>query len=67
MVIDITKIARIFSGGTVSCALAHNLSDPLNAFNPEVLAEAWKTGAVIAGFAMLRMAGGITINKTEES
>jgi len=62
MVLDISKIVKVFSGGTISCAIAHNLGSLENVVDPAVLGEASKTGAVLAALTMLRIAGGITLN-----
>jgi len=62
MIIDTTKIVKTFSGGTISCAIAHNLSDPIAALDLSVLQEASKTGAVAAALGLLVAAGGIKIN-----
>lgn len=66
MTVDIAKLGKVFSGGTISCAIAHNLSDPFAALDFSVLQEASKTGAVLAALTLLRWAGGITIKQVAE-
>ena len=66
MIIDLTKTAKTFSGGTISCAVAHNLCDPIAALDMAVLQEASKTGAVAAALGLLVAAGGIKINTVKE-
>jgi len=67
MMIDLTKTVKAFSGGTISCAVAHNLGDPVAALDMAVLQEASKTGAVAVALGLLVAAGGIKINTVKEN
>lgn len=67
MVVDISRIAQTFSGGTLSCMVAMNLDDLGNMFDMSQVQMGAKTGGVLVVLTLLRMAGGLNIKsgKTE--
>ena len=67
MNVDITKIASTFSGGTLSCMVAMNLDDLGNMFDMSQVQMGAKTGGVLVALTLLRLAGGITINKGSDA
>lgn len=61
MVVDISRIAQTFSGGTLSCMVAMNLDDLGNMFDMSQVQMGAKTGGVLVVLTLLRMAGGLNI------
>lgn len=61
MTVDVSRIARTFSGGTLSCMVAMNLDDPANMLELEGLGMSAKTGGILVILSLLKMAGGINI------
>lgn len=61
MTVDLGKIASTFSGGTLSCMVAMNMSDLSNIFDMSQVQMGAKTGGVLVVLTLLRMAGGITV------
>ena len=61
MVVDISRIAQTFSGGTLSCMVAMNLDDLGNMFDISQVQMGAKTGGVLVVLTLLRMAGGLNI------
>jgi hypothetical protein len=61
MIVDISRIAQTFSGGTLSCMVAMNLDDLGNMFNMSQVQMGAKTGGVLVVLTLLRMAGGLNI------
>jgi hypothetical protein len=61
MIVDISRIAQTFSGGTLSCMVAMNLDDLGNMFDMSQVQMGAKTGGVLVVLTLLRMAGGLNI------
>ena len=61
MVVDISRLAQTFSGGTLSCMVAMNLDDLGNMFDISQMQMGAKTGGVLVVLTLLRMAGGLNI------
>jgi hypothetical protein len=61
MIVDISRIAQTFSGGTLSCMVAMNLDDLGNMFDMSQVQMGAKTGGVLVALTLLRMAGGLNI------
>lgn len=53
MTINLNRLLKSFGGGTISCAIAHNLTDPTAVVDLATVEEASKTGAVAAVLALL--------------
>jgi hypothetical protein len=61
MIVDVSRIAQTFSGGTLSCMVAMNLDDLGNMFDMSQVQMGAKTGGVLVVLTLLRMAGGLNI------